>query len=131
MRFLSLEPLLEDLGTLDLRGIHWVIVGGESGKDARPMNIQWARNIRSQCTAAGVPFFFKQWGEHAPSTIGTYWHYPLAEGPQFQSRCPGKDTFSFCDDGYGAVRIGKKKAGRLLDGRTWDEMPKRRAVAHV
>jgi protein gp37 len=60
VRFLSVEPLLEDLGALDLRGIQWVIVGGESGPDFRPMQHEWARAIRDQCVAAGVPFFFKQ-----------------------------------------------------------------------
>ena len=60
VRFLSLEPLLEDLGRLDLRGIHWVIVGGESGPHFRPMDHAWARSIRDQCVAAGVPFFLKQ-----------------------------------------------------------------------
>lgn len=62
VRFLSIEPLLEDLGTLDLAGIHWVIVGGESGLGARWMCRDWVRSIRDQCVAAGVPFFFKQWG---------------------------------------------------------------------
>jgi protein gp37 len=60
--FLSVEPLLEDLGQVDLRGISWVIVGGESGHGARPMDVQWVRNIRNQCGQAGVAFFFKQWG---------------------------------------------------------------------
>lgn len=63
VRFLSVEPLLEDVGTLNLDGIHWVIVGGESGPGARPMNPDWARSIRGQCVAAGVPFFFKQMTE--------------------------------------------------------------------
>jgi protein gp37 len=62
VRFLSIEPLLEDLGTLDLRGIHWVIVGGESGPRSRPMREEWVLSIRNQCRAARVPFFFKQWG---------------------------------------------------------------------
>ena len=62
VRFISAEPLLEDLGELDLTGIHWVIVGGESGNQARPMNRDWAINIRNQCESAGVAFFFKQWG---------------------------------------------------------------------
>ena len=62
-RFLSVEPLLEDLGVIDLTGIDWVICGGESGKGARPMHPDWARSLRDQCQAAGVPFFFKQWGE--------------------------------------------------------------------
>ena len=61
VRFLSCEPLLKPI-TLDLRGIHWVIVGGESGPRARPIDISWVRDIRDQCIAAGVPFFFKQWG---------------------------------------------------------------------
>ncbi len=61
-RFLSVEPLLEDLGPLDLTGIHWVIVGGESGPGARPMHPDWVTSIRDQCRTAGVPFFFKQWG---------------------------------------------------------------------
>ena len=82
VRFLSVEPLLEHLGPIDLSGIHWVIVGGESGPAARPLDPAWARDLRDQCRRAGVPFFFKQWG-----------------GTQ------------------------KKKAGRTLDGRTWDEMP--------
>jgi protein gp37 len=60
--FLSIEPLLEDLGDIDLRGIHWVIVGGESGAGARPMKAEWVLNIKQQCLAAGIPFFFKQWG---------------------------------------------------------------------
>lgn len=82
VRFLSLEPLLESLGSLDLDGIHWAIVGGESGPGARRMEKQWVDEIREQCEDAGVPFFFKQWG-------GT----------------------------------NKKKAGRVLDGQVWDEVP--------
>lgn len=62
IRFLSIEPLLEDIGKLDLTGIDWVIVGGESGPGARPMHPDWARSVRDQCQAAGVAFFFKQWG---------------------------------------------------------------------
>jgi protein gp37 len=62
VRFLSIEPLLEDLGPLDLREIHWVIVGGESGPLARPMQPDWVSSIQAQCEAQGVPFFFKQWG---------------------------------------------------------------------
>ena len=62
LRMLSVEPLLEDLGPLDLAGIGWVILGGESGPGARPMEAAWVRSIRDQCEAAGVPFFFKQWG---------------------------------------------------------------------
>ncbi|MBN1972463.1 MAG: phage Gp37/Gp68 family protein [Sedimentisphaerales bacterium] len=62
IKFLSLEPLLTDIGELDLNEIDWVIVGGESGPGARPMKIEWVRNIREQCLAQKVPFFFKQWG---------------------------------------------------------------------
>lgn len=62
VRFLSLEPLLEDLGNLNLDGIDWVIVGGESGIGARPIKSEWVRNIRDECQAQNVPFFFKQWG---------------------------------------------------------------------
>lgn len=62
IRFLSIEPLLEDVGVLDLTGIHWVIVGGESGARARPMRIDWVNSIRRQCLSVDVAFFFKQWG---------------------------------------------------------------------
>jgi len=62
VRFLSVEPLLEDIGVIDLRGIDWVIVGGESGPGARRMQTEWVRSIRDQCKDAGIPFFFKQWG---------------------------------------------------------------------
>jgi protein gp37 len=88
-RFLSIEPLLEDLGTLDLRRISWVIVGGESGPKARPMKMEWALSIRDQCKEFGIPFFFKQWGSH----------------------------------GADGVRRAKRTNGRILDGRTYDQMP--------
>jgi protein gp37 len=70
VRFLSVEPLLEDLGAIDLEGIHWVIVGGESGPGARPMNKEWVLAIRDRCARAGVPFFFKQWGGTRKSKTG-------------------------------------------------------------
>ncbi len=70
VRFLSVEPLLEDLGVVDLTGIHWVIVGGESGAGARPMHEAWVKNIRGQCDASKVPFFFKQWGGVRKSEAG-------------------------------------------------------------
>jgi protein gp37 len=69
VRFLSCEPLIGPL-TLDLTGIHWVIVGGESGPVRRPMEPEWARSIRDQCRAADVPFFFKQWGGRTPKAGG-------------------------------------------------------------
>jgi protein gp37 len=69
VRFLSIEPLLEDLGRIDLNGIAWVIVGGESGPKARPMKVEWARSIRDQCRHADVAFFFKQWGAHGEDGV--------------------------------------------------------------
>ena len=90
VRFLSIEPLLEDLGSLDLSGIHWVIVGGESGAGARPMNPGWVRSLRDQTDKQGVKFFFKQWGGVQKSKSGrildgkTYDEFPelvqLAQG---------------------------------------------------
>ena len=82
VRFLSIEPLLEDLGKIDLSGIAWVIVGGESGPGARPMKREWVVNIRRQCRMQGVPFFFKQWGGVRKARAGrlldnrTYDEYP-------------------------------------------------------
>jgi protein gp37 len=82
VRFLSVEPLIGDLGQFSLRGIHWVIVGGESGPGARPIKREWVISVRDQCKAAKVPFFFKQWGGVRKSTTGrelqgrTYSQYP-------------------------------------------------------
>lgn len=101
IRFLSIEPLVDDVGELDLDGIHWVIVGGESGPGARQMDPKWARAVRDQCVAAGVPFFFKQWGE---------W------------RTTRENDLGFTRS-VGYERVGKKKAGRELDGREWNEFP--------
>jgi len=84
VRFLSVEPLLEGLGHMNLKGIHWVIVGGESGHGARPLKKEWVTEIRDQCNDAGVPFFFKQWGG-----------------------------------------VRKKRAGRELDGQTYNGFPAR------
>lgn len=94
IRFLSVEPLLEDVGELDLTNIQWVIVGGESGPKARAMKEEWADSVRSQCEKQQVAFFFKQWG------------------------------------GWGAdgKRRAKHANGRLLNGRTWDEMPALAAI---
>lgn len=88
VRFLSLEPLLEDLGTLDLTNIHWVIVGGESGPRSRPIEGRWVQSIRDQCLMSKVPFFFKQWGGIRPksggnSLDGQQWlQYPQREAIQ-------------------------------------------------
>jgi protein gp37 len=69
VRFLSIEPLLEDLGKINLTGIHWAIVGGESGPKARPMKAEWVNNIKVQCKEFDVPFFFKQWGGWGPDGV--------------------------------------------------------------
>lgn len=131
VKFLSIEPLLGDLGDLMLDGIfagvyHWVIVGGESGPDARPMHPDWVRSIRDQCQAAGVPFFFKQWGEWAqgetdPAVV-------LWDSGRVHEIDPEEwGDFSIKGNGVILSKVGKKKAGRELDGRTWDEMPVIRA----
>jgi protein gp37 len=70
VRFLSIEPLLEDLGPLDLTSIDWVIVGGESGPGARPMDAAWVRSLRAQCRQSRIPFFFKQWGGRRKALAG-------------------------------------------------------------
>jgi protein gp37 len=70
LRFLSIEPLLGPIGLLDLRGIDWVIVGGESGPSARPIELDWAREVRDQCVRQNVAFFFKQWGGYRPKSGG-------------------------------------------------------------
>ena len=100
-------------------GLDWVIVGGESGPKARPMHPDWARSIRDQCIAAGVPFFFKQWGEWADQQEMARADPPPPGSITIMS-CP---RFSFSDSGPHMWRIGKRDAGRLLDGRTWDEFP--------
>jgi protein gp37 len=131
VRFLSIEPLLEDLGELDLTGIHWVIVGGESGKNARPMNPTWVHTIRDQCVAAGVPFFFKQWGEWVSvldrDKDDPDWRYDYAitdrdrEHYRILNLAGGQ---GFHGDRVHVMRkVGKKNAGRVLDGRTWEEVP--------
>ncbi len=131
VRFLSLEPLLEDLGTLNLEGIHWVIVGGESGRGARPMHPDWVRSIQRQCETARVPFFFKQHGEYVspanangciPTSGGARWL--LIDGRW----APEGWRVNAEDHGVVMYRVGKKKAGRLLDGRTWDQMPGEKVI---
>ncbi len=93
-------------------GLDWVITGGESGPGARPMHPDWARSLRDQCVAAGVPFFFKQWGEWEADEVGP-------EDKRSIRHPPGSVIFR---------RVGKKAAGRKLGGRTWDEMPGLRAA---
>lgn len=109
--FVSCEPLL---GPLDFHGdfalIDWVICGGESGHGARPMHPDWARSLRDQCQAAGVPFLFKQWGNFSPVSDGKTRYESVQSGVTM-------------DEPFPMYRVGKKAAGRLLDGRTWDEFP--------
>lgn len=99
-------------------GIDWVIVGGESGPGARPMHPDWARSLRDQCEAAGVPFLFKQWGEWAEA--GAIPSHAYAISPTGDKR-PCEGTHSMCETLM--EKVGKKAAGRKLDGRTWDEVP--------
>lgn len=117
-------PMLEDRYRTKLVDLlDWAVVGGESGPGARPMRFDWATNLRDQFQAAAVPFYFKQWGEWAPgiSVDGNFVH-TIDGGPNFQTRAAGKDTMDL-GDGYFAVRIGKKAAGRILDGHTHDAYP--------
>lgn len=114
VRWLSMEPLLgpvPDIPHLDQ--LHWVVVGGESGRKARPMNDDWAQDIRDQCLNAEVPFFFKQWGEWLP------WKQLMRKVDD--SALANIELTRIHDKLF--LRPGKKKAGRLLDGRTWDQMP--------
>ena len=127
VRFLSCEPLLGPLPSLNLEGIGWVIVGGESGPGARPMHSAWVRDIRDRCVAAGVPFLFKQWGA---------WQ----RGSEFRddAMVMSRDGRLVAPEDVGRVflrddpatlgleyirRTTKHHAGRELDGRTWDEYP--------
>jgi len=120
VRWISAEPLL---GSIDLNNclytryleggarhmynqLDWVVVGGESGPSARPMHPKWARSIRDQCKAADIPFFFKQWGEFVSV-----------------SEVAGPGVHHHFSDGATVRRTGKKLAGRLLDGRDWNEYP--------
>jgi len=101
MRFLSVEPLLENLGEIDLTGISWVIVGGESGPGARPIEKEWVFSIREQCQVARVPFFFKQWGGKRKSLNGrnlegrTYDEYPQRALISFQRKLSAWRAKSF------------------------------------
>lgn len=161
VRFVSAEPLLGPVDFRNLKprgqlthdatrpfavfggktgpGLDWIIVGGESGPGARPMHPDWARSIRDQCVAANVPFFFKQWGEFHPAEdhdpklckvdtpeaihVSGEREYRPAE----QFRLIGER-----DNGWvGMCKIGKKPAGRLLDGREWSEMPKAGQINEV
>ena len=120
VRFISAEPLLGPVPSLNLSGIHWVIAGGESGKAARPMHPAWARQLRDAVQEAEVPFFFKQWGTWAPAPPEARLSVTV-EGDLVQS-----DKLVGVPGAPAPVRRSSKvAAGRLLDGRTWDEMPAR------
>lgn len=119
VRFLSIEPLLEDLGELDLSGISWVIVGGESGPGARPMKAEWVRSIREQCKSAGVAFFFKQWGGVRKKTSGRILDGSVHDempGELGLSRPPNelmRDRFALAEN---LVQIANTNGIRLLSG---------------
>lgn len=142
VRFLSMEPLL---GPVDVPEVYmkkldwgdgpkhwpdgagiidWIIVGGESGPHARPMHPDWAMSLRDQCQAAGVPYFFKQWGAWMP--LPDYEPVPIGLKRVTWFGTDGQIGGEY-DGGQIMVRVGKKTAGRLLDGRTWDELPEVRA----
>jgi len=106
IRFLSIEPLIDAVGPIDLTGIHWVILGGESGPGARPMLATWAREVRDQCVAQKVPLFFKQWGTNANNPLA--WETP--KGTTISQWIEKHDP--------------NGKGGSLLDGREWKEYPK-------
>lgn len=149
VRFLSCEPLLGpvdcapflnknipdagesgcgEIRPLRVASIDWVIAGGESGRGARPMHPDWARNLRDQCADAGVPFFFKQWGEFAPGEIAGEFLNPDRAAKGFEyfdgrwDEC-WSEPEGHCDDEPDVYRIGKSRAGRLLDGVEHSGMP--------
>ena len=146
VRFLSIEPMLGPINLTALsrpagQGVHeysaldcdvdpaddedwqgatidWVICGGESGPHARPMHPDWARSLRDQCAAAGVAFHFKQWGEWAPDDHFSHFPDPNSDHGIHEWFDEGSDLVT----GH-SWRYGKKAAGRLLDGREWNEVP--------
>jgi protein gp37 len=151
VRFVSLEPLLGPIDLFHIeepsgfafnalskkegisfrgRGLDWAIVGGESGPHARPMHPEWARDIRDQCAAAATPFFFKQWGEWAPGEcangpptrterVASFW----AGSWNFGTQTPRESAEGHIDDEPDVYWLGKKAAGRLLDGVEHNGMP--------
>lgn len=166
VRFLSLEPLLGPLPSLDLTGIGWIICGGESGPGARPMHPAWVEELRDRCVAAGIPFLLKQWGEYglyppgypgpgslggpAARKAGVAVAYDGRFWPTDELAIEYEDGHQYCDPFnrpfhyvhetgrmlareykpgghrlHSMYRVGKKAAGRELDGRTWDQMPER------
>ena len=129
VRFLSLEPLLGPLPSLDLTDMDWVIVGGESGPGARPMHPDWVRDIRDRCARQRVPFFFKQWGAWSPNASNykmskhRYAYESIRfqpDGTEYRAQEPDMYSLPGMDS---MLRVGKKAAGRRLDDRTYDEYP--------
>jgi protein gp37 len=115
--FVSYEPALGPLvlpqDFLERGPGAWVVAGGESGPKARPMHPDWARRVRTDCQLSGLPFFFKQWGEVLT----------IPEVGKLGIKRPITEVMHANSLGGGFLRVGKKAAGRLLDGRTWEEMP--------
>lgn len=131
LHFLSCEPLLGEFNIQHFlgdyyssmhggfgQGIRWVIAGGESGPGARPMHPQWARQLRDQCVAAGVPFLFKQWGAWIPE-------FQMNGNREAHTAAWDRTEYHrwHLDEEQGAYRVGKKNSGRLLDGELWDQFP--------
>ena len=124
VRFLSLEPLLGPLPSLDLTGIDWVIVGGESGPDARPMHPDWASDVRDRCVAGGVPFLFKQWGTWVPLRELPTGSVPLPrQSRSNKARLVGDERDERPVYVLRASRTGEVTDPHRLDGRVWDEYP--------
>ena len=138
IRFVSIEPMLgpvhinyskmfpTDVCFQKPPLLDWVIVGGESGPGARPMHPDWVRQVRDDCVNAGVPFFFKQWGGWAPVEYYDRDYYLISEGKHGTPLKPmimAKRLFNGVDNGSSVFPVGKKRAGRMIDGRTWDGYP--------
>jgi len=119
VRFVSAEPLLGPLDSINLNGIDWLIAGGESGHGARPMHPRWVFELRDRCVEEDVPFFFKQWGAWTPSD-------DVGAVPVTVDGAVLVDDLATVVPGFPVSmrRVGKKSAGRVLDGQTWDQMPR-------
>jgi protein gp37 len=122
VRFISAEPLLGPLPSLDLSGVGWLIAGGESGPGARPMHPDWVRNLRDRCISADVAFFFKQWGAWAPNREAGSMSVSL-QG-EFVDELP---RVTVPGAPVAMRRVGKGAAGRRIDRRVWNQMPTARA----
>ena len=143
VRFVSVEPMLgsisilkwaernresDDTSDIMIPGLHWVICGGETGPGARPMHPDWVRSLRDQCQAAGVPFFFKQWGEWITASFSNgHYDQDMGRNNAFWVDYQGvmhKPSSNGLKNPIAMFKVGKKSAGRLLDGREWSEYPK-------